>query len=104
MYHQKYASSCNEKKSEPEQNIDVISGVTKIMRGVSHVIKEKTVKNETDFNKWTADWRKVKQLDFSMETKHFFLSGMDLDDFTKQLIRMAKDTILIANHLSKAVI
>jgi phosphatidylserine/phosphatidylglycerophosphate/cardiolipin synthase-like enzyme len=80
-------------RKEPE----VVSGVNKIMRGVSNIIKERSVKKETDFNKWTADWRKVKNLSFSMENKHFFLSGMDLDDFTKQLIRMAKQMILIAN-------
>jgi len=86
-----------EKKSETGQKIDVVSGVNKIMQGVSQVIKERTIKKETDFNKLTADWRKVKQLDFSMENKHFFLSGTDLDDFTKLLIRMAKEIILIAN-------
>jgi len=94
---QKTVASNKEKKSETGQKIDVVSSVNKIMRGVSQVIKERPVKKETDFNKWTADWRKVKQLDFSMENKHFFLIGMDLDDFTKQLIRMAKKTILIAN-------
>jgi len=97
MYHQKAADSYQEKTSKPEQKLDVISGVNKIVRGVSQVIKERNIKKETDFNKWTADWRQVKQLKFSMENKHFFLSGMDLDDFTKQLIRMAKSSILIAN-------
>jgi len=74
-----------------------VSSVNKLIRGVSHVIKERAVKKETDFNEWTAKWRKVKNLHFSMDNKHFFLSGMDLDDFTKQLIRLAKQTILIAN-------
>jgi hypothetical protein len=94
---QKTFASNKGKNSETEQELDLVSGVKKIMRGVSHVIKEMPIKKETDFNRWTADWRRVKKLDFSMESKHFFLSGMDLDDFTKQLIRMAKDTILIAN-------
>ncbi len=94
---QKTDDSNKGKKSETGQKIDVVSSVNKIMRGVSQVIKERPIKKETDFNKWTAEWRKVNQLDFSIENKHFFLIGMDLDDFTKKLIRMAKKTILIAN-------
>ncbi len=86
-----------EKKNAMGQKNDVVSGVNKIIRGVSQVIKESSIKKETNFSKWTAEWRKVNQLDFSMENKHFFLIGMDLDDFTKKLIRMAKKTILLAN-------
>jgi len=74
-----------------------VSGVNKTVRGVSQVIKESPVKKERDFSRWTAEYRKVNKLDFSMENKHFFLIGTDLDDFTKKLIRMAKKTILLAN-------
>ena len=52
---------------------------------------------ETDIVKWIAEWRRFKHLDFTMDKGHFFLAGMNLDDFTKQLIRKAKETILIAN-------
>ena len=97
MYHQKAIEPKGEKKSSVDYTKDVMSGVNKFMQGVSKVINERSIKKETNFNKWTADWRKLKKLDFSMENKHFFLIGMDLDDFTKQLIRMAKKTILIAN-------
>ena len=38
-----------------------------------------------------------------MESKHFFLGGTDLDDFTKQFVDMAEKTILVANpHLGRA--
>ena len=77
-YHQTTIASNQGEKSASEQKLDVVSGVNKIMRGVSHMIKERAIKNETDFNKWTAEWRHLKQLNFSMETKHFFLIGMDL--------------------------
>ena len=96
MQHQK-SSVPQKTKNEPKQKLNVVSGVQKIMKGVSQVIKEIPIKKETDFNKMTADWRSLKQLDFSLENKHFFLIGMDLDDFTKQIIRTAKNTILIAN-------
>lgn len=93
----KHATPSSSKRVEEEQEIDVIGGVQKIVRGITHVIKEASVQRETDFNKWTADWRRVKNLDFSIESKHFFLGGIDLDEFTKQLIRMAKNTILLSN-------
>jgi phosphatidylserine/phosphatidylglycerophosphate/cardiolipin synthase-like enzyme len=85
------------RRVEEEQEIDVIGGVGKIVRGVTRVIKEASVQRKTDFNKWTVDWRRVKKLDFSIESKHFFLGGTDLDEFTKELIKMAKNTILLAN-------
>lgn len=86
-----------QKLAKEDHEVDVIAGVQKIMRGVKQVIKEASIKKETDFNKWTADWRRTRRLDFSMESRHFFLGGMDLDDFTKQLIKMAEKTILVAN-------
>ena len=45
---QKTADSNKEKKSETGQKNDVVSGVNKIMRGVSQVIKESPNKKETD--------------------------------------------------------
>jgi len=95
--HQKLIDSNREKKGVPEQKLDVVPGAKKIMRGVSQVDKEIPILEEIDFTKWTADWKRLKQLDFSMETSHFFLTGMNLDDYTKQLIRMAREIILIAN-------
>lgn len=68
-----------------------------VVRGVAPAIIEASTKSETDFTKWTADWRRMRRLNFSLESKHFFLDGMDLDDFAKQSIRMAERTILVAN-------
>jgi len=86
-----------QKLAQEEQEVDVIAGVQKIMRGVKQVIREVSIKKETDFNRWIADWRHTRRLDFSMESKHFFLDGMDLDDFTKQLVKMGEKTIPVAN-------
>jgi hypothetical protein len=86
-----------------EEEIDVIGGVQKVWRGVSKVIKERSIIGERDFNKWIAEWRHTKRgLDFSMESKHFFLGGADLDDFTKNLIRLAEKTIFVANPFVEA--
>ena len=76
---------------------DVITGAQKVLKVVSKAVKERSIIGERDFNKWIADWRHIKGLDFSMESKHFFLEGADLDDFTKNLINDAEKTILLAN-------
>ena len=68
-----------------------------IVRGVPPVIVKASVREEIDFTRWIEEWRHNRKLDFSMESKHFFLDGSDLDDFTKQIIRMAEKTILVAN-------
>lgn len=68
------------------------------MKGVSKVVKERSIIGERDFNKWITDWRRPrKNLDFSLENKHFFLGGPDLDDFTKLIMNEAQNSILIAN-------
>jgi phosphatidylserine/phosphatidylglycerophosphate/cardiolipin synthase-like enzyme len=86
------------KPKHPEEEISVIAGAQKVWKGVSKAIKERSIIGERDFNKWIADWRHTKRgLDFSLEFKHFFLGGPDLDEFTKSLINMAEKTVLVAN-------
>jgi hypothetical protein len=46
---------------------------------------------------WISQWRDAKDLSFSLENKHFFLAGPDLDDFTKQVVLDSKEAILVAN-------
>jgi len=50
-----------------------------------------------DLSEWISQWRNIRGLKFSLEHEHFFLAGIDLDDFTKQVILDAKSTILVAN-------
>jgi hypothetical protein len=50
-----------------------------------------------DLSEWISQWRNIRGLKFSLEHKHFFLAGLDLDDFTKHVILDAKSTILVAN-------
>jgi hypothetical protein len=50
-----------------------------------------------DLIEWINQWQNMRDLKFSIENKHFFLAGQDLDDFTKQAILNAKYTILVAN-------
>lgn len=47
--------------------------------------------------KWIAQWKEVRNLDFSIEHEHFFLERRHLDDFSKELISHAKFDVLVAN-------
>lgn len=52
---------------------------------------------KTELLKWIAQWKEVKNLDFPIGHKHFFLERRHLDDFSKELICHAKFDVLIAN-------
>jgi DNA-binding HxlR family transcriptional regulator len=46
---------------------------------------------------WIKEWKTLRKLDFSLDSKHFFLDDMDLDDLSKQLIRRANKEVLVVN-------
>lgn len=52
---------------------------------------------KTELVRWIAQWKEVRNLDFSIEHEHFFLQRRHLDDFSKELISHAKFDVLIAN-------
>jgi phosphatidylserine/phosphatidylglycerophosphate/cardiolipin synthase-like enzyme len=52
---------------------------------------------KTELVKWIAQWKEIRNLDFSIEHEHFFLERRHLDDFSKELISHAKFDVLIAN-------
>ena len=52
---------------------------------------------KTELVRWIAQWKEVRNLDFSIEHEHFFLERRHLDDFSKELISHAKFDVLIAN-------
>jgi phosphatidylserine/phosphatidylglycerophosphate/cardiolipin synthase-like enzyme len=62
---------------------------------------EKTVKfvedKQKDLVQWIDKWREVKSLEFSLKSKHFFLEGRHLDDFSKSLISKAESEVLVVN-------
>jgi len=51
----------------------------------------------TDLTKWITSWIKFKELDISLEPKHFYLDGRYLDELSKDLISRAKQEALIVN-------
>ena len=52
---------------------------------------------KTELVKWIAQWKEIRNLDFSIEHEHFFLERRHLDDFSKELISHAKFNVLMAN-------
>jgi DNA-binding transcriptional regulator GbsR (MarR family) len=60
-------------------------------------IYSKLYNPKTELVKWIAQWKQIRNLDFSIEYEHFFLERRHLDDFSKELISHAKFDVLIAN-------
>jgi len=54
-------------------------------------------KSKSEIADWINEWKELRKLDFSLESKHFFLDDMDLDDLSKQLIRRANREVLVVN-------
>lgn len=67
-----------------------IEGIGKIISSISHG-KPKEVKS------WVNEWKKVNNLDISIESNHFYLEGGHLDNLSKGLIQNAKREILVVN-------
>lgn len=52
---------------------------------------------KTELANWIDQWKAVKKLGFSLDSKHFFLEGRHLDDISKDLICRAKSEVLVVN-------
>ena len=50
-----------------------------------------------DHISWIYGWKNKNKLNFSLETGHFFLEGMFLDDFSKEMILNAKSEVFVVN-------
>jgi DNA-binding HxlR family transcriptional regulator len=52
---------------------------------------------QDDLVTWIEGWVRDENLEFSPETKHFFLSGHHLDELSKKLILKANNEIMVVN-------
>jgi phosphatidylserine/phosphatidylglycerophosphate/cardiolipin synthase-like enzyme len=59
--------------------------------------RKTTVDTGSETVNWIKEWKQLRKLDFSLDSKHFFLDDMDLDDLSKQLIRRASKEALVVN-------
>ena len=46
---------------------------------------------------WIIQWVNARPINFDIKSKHFFLEGMRLEEFARDVICRAKDEILVAN-------
>ncbi len=66
-----------------------------------------SVSKEAGLIQWIIQWREMRNLDFPIESKHFFLEGEYLDELARVLIGKAQHQILVTNpfidscHLTK---
>jgi predicted transcriptional regulator len=54
-------------------------------------------KKQRDLVKWIDQWRELMELDFSLESKHFYLEGRHLDQLSQALICRAESEVLVVN-------
>ena len=52
---------------------------------------------KTKLIRWIEEWKRLSGLEFSLDSKHFFLEGMHLDELSKHLIDRATREILVVN-------
>jgi phosphatidylserine/phosphatidylglycerophosphate/cardiolipin synthase-like enzyme len=77
--------------------------------GVGQINQESITKKDSDLVQWITQWRAIQNLNFPMESKHFFLEGSALDELARGLIGKAQDQILVTNpyvdscHLTTAL-
>jgi len=70
-------------------------------------IPNSSVNKETGLIQWIIQWREMRNLNFPIESKHFFLEGEYLDELARVLIGKAQHQILVTNpfidscHLTK---
>ena len=62
------------------------------------VQEQKPTKIENDeLIQWLVHWTNERPINQPIEAKHFFLEGMRLEEFTRDVIGKAKDEILVTN-------
>lgn len=52
---------------------------------------------KTKLVNWIEEWKRLNNLEFSLDPKHFFLEGMHLDELSKHLIGAAAREVLVVN-------
>ena len=46
---------------------------------------------------WLVQWAAARPIDLALESKHFFLEGMRLEELARDVIGKAKEEILVAS-------
>jgi hypothetical protein len=91
-------------KADSEQKTEKVSTEGKIPSKVDRKEPESKVqknniseKTQDNLIQWLTEWVNAEPIKVELESKHFFLEGMRLEEFSRKTIGKAKDEIIVAN-------
>jgi len=83
----------NSKKPEPK-TASIVN-----IKQLENPVQKKPIpnKHEDALIQWLIQWAAARPINLALESKHFFLEGMRLEEFARDAIGKAKDEILVTN-------
>src|SRR5665647_3664350 len=91
-------------KAETEQKPNVVTVESKTISHVEAKPSETQVQKtsisievQDRLIQWLIQWVNARPISLDVKSKHFFLEGMRLEEFTRDVMGEAKDEILVAN-------
>ena len=91
------------KEPEPKNNSSIVAKAPKIP------VQNSPAKSEDTLIQWLTQWAADKPISLSLDSKQFFLSGMELEELARDIIGKAQDEILVTSpyvdscHLATAL-
>ena len=88
---------------------DSVQKTSQIALKVKQDVPTISLNKEIGLIQWITQWREMRNLNFPLESKHFFLEGEYLDELARVLIGKAQHQILVTNpfidscHLTKSL-
>lgn len=79
------------KEAEPKINSSVV------VKTPESPVQSSPAKSEDTLIQWLVQWVADKPISLAMESKHFFLAGMRLDELARDIIGKAQDEILVTS-------
>jgi phosphatidylserine/phosphatidylglycerophosphate/cardiolipin synthase-like enzyme len=92
-----------QKKPEPKTNSNVAVKAPEI------TVQNSSAKSEDTLIQWLIQWASAKPISLSLDSKQFFLSGMELEELARDIIGKGQDEILVTSpyvdscHLATAL-
>ena len=112
MKHQTIAKQAAARLANSEQKTDSKEPRTNystIAKSSEMTIQNPPAKKEDNLIQWLTHWASDKPICLSMESKQFFLAGMELEELARDVIGKAQDEILVTSpyvdscHLATAL-
>jgi phosphatidylserine/phosphatidylglycerophosphate/cardiolipin synthase-like enzyme len=84
-------------ETNPAKEAEPKTLVEKSVQAKKQVIEKEPLKIENELIQWLTKWVTDKPINITLDSKHFFLEGMRLEEFTRDVIGKSKDEILVTN-------